>query len=62
MKDFFLINGTVKFIDDLYPILGKLKSIFVDVKKNLTNINQVLIDFKEIYEYLTKDYSRFKVI
>jgi hypothetical protein len=55
MKDFFLINGIVKVIDELFFILRKFKSIFIDVKLNLTNINQVLIDFKVTYEILTKD-------
>jgi hypothetical protein len=44
-----------------YFISGKFKSIFIDVKLKLTNVNQVLIDFKVIYEILTKDYSKFLV-
>ena len=35
-------------------------SKFIDVKLNLTHINQVLIDFKVIYEILTKQYSTFQ--
>ena len=33
---------TDQIIDDFYIILGKFKSILIDVKLNLTNINQVL--------------------
>jgi hypothetical protein len=60
----YLLNkwNSVKIIDDLYPILGKLKSIFVDIRLNLTKINQVLIYFKVINENLTKDYPDFKLI
>jgi hypothetical protein len=47
--------------DDLFFILGKFESIFIDDRFKLTNVNQVLVDFKVIYEILTKDYSRFKL-
>jgi hypothetical protein len=35
--------------------------MFIEVKLKLKNINKVLIDFKVMYEILTKDYSRLKV-
>jgi hypothetical protein len=50
MKDDFLINEIVKINDDSNFISGKFKSIFIDVKLKLTNVNQVLMDFKVIYE------------
>jgi hypothetical protein len=59
MKDFFLKKYSVKINNDLYFISGKFQSIFIDFMLNLTNVNQVLIDFIVNYEILTKDYSRF---
>jgi hypothetical protein len=57
----FLLNkwNSVKIYEVLYFISGKLNSIFIDIKLKLTNVNQVLIDFKVIYEIFTKDYSKF---
>jgi hypothetical protein len=50
---------SVKIIDDFYIILGKFKSILIDVNLNLTNINLVLKDFN--IKIFTKKYSRFQV-
>ena len=41
-------------------MLGKCKSILIDVSLNFTNINQFLNDFSIINEILTKNYLRFQ--
>jgi hypothetical protein len=56
----FLINNwnSVKINDDLFFISWKFKSMFIYLKLKLTNV-QVLIDFKVIYQILTRDYTKF---
>jgi hypothetical protein len=61
VKAAFFLNGNSPNCWDFYFILLKFKSILIDVKKNLTNVNQVLNDFKVIYDSLTKYYIRFQV-
>jgi hypothetical protein len=44
----------VQIIDDSYIILEKFKSIRIDIMLILTNINQVLKDFKVMYGMFEK--------
>jgi hypothetical protein len=49
MKEFFGINKILSKLITVYTLyLVKFKLIFIDIKLKLTNVNQILIDFKVI--------------
>jgi hypothetical protein len=51
--------NTVQIIDDFYIILGKFKSILIDIIYILMNINEVLKDFKVMCGIFENNCSTF---